>query len=99
MGSWLARVLRGLRADAASAPEPEVWQDAAQIHALAAAAALAAGIPFRARVPALGTGVLFPSLGEQGVAWAAARAGCEVFAVDTGRRVVRTGGVPMAGAG
>lgn len=76
-----------------------MWQDAAQIHALAAAAALAAGIPFRARVPALGTGVLFPSLGEQGVAWAAARAGCEVFAVDTGRRVVRTGGVPMAGAG
>ncbi|MFF4036715.1 HEXXH motif domain-containing protein [Streptomyces sp. NPDC001816] len=63
VGSWLARVLRGLRADAASAPEPEVWQDAAQIHALAAAAALAAGIPFRARVPALGTGVLFPSLG------------------------------------
>ncbi|MFH8770395.1 MULTISPECIES: hypothetical protein [unclassified Streptomyces] len=38
-------------------------------------------------------------LGEEGVAWAAARPGCEVFAVDAGRRVVRTGGVPTAGAG
>lgn len=37
------------------------------------------------------------ALGEEGVAWAAARAGCEVFAVDAGRRVVRTAGVPMAG--
>ncbi|MFJ9862671.1 FAD:protein FMN transferase [Streptomyces sp. NPDC101165] len=39
------------------------------------------------------------ALGEEGVAWAAARAGCEVFAVDAGRRVVRTGGVPMAEVG
>lgn len=35
------------------------------------------------------------ALGEEGVAWAAARAGCEVFAVDAGRRVVRTAGVPV----
>lgn len=39
------------------------------------------------------------ALGEEGVAWAAARTGCEVFAVDAGRRVVRTNGMPMAGAG
>ncbi|MEU6551142.1 FAD:protein FMN transferase [Streptomyces sp. NPDC046915] len=36
------------------------------------------------------------ALGEEGVAWAAARLGCEVFAVDAGRRVVRTEGVPLA---
>ena len=39
------------------------------------------------------------ALGEEGVAWAAARTGCEVFAVDAGRRVVRTAGVPVAEAG
>ncbi|WP_316752817.1 FAD:protein FMN transferase [Streptomyces herbicida] len=39
------------------------------------------------------------AMGEEGVAWAAARPGCEVFAVDAGRRVVRTAGVPLAGAG
>ncbi len=39
------------------------------------------------------------ALGEDGVAWAAARTGCEVFAVDAGRRVVRTDGMPMAEAG
>ncbi|MFF4396312.1 FAD:protein FMN transferase [Streptomyces sp. NPDC001480] len=36
------------------------------------------------------------ALGEEGVAWAAARPGCEVFAVDAGRQVVRTEGVPLA---
>ncbi|MEU5591966.1 FAD:protein FMN transferase [Streptomyces sp. NPDC020298] len=36
------------------------------------------------------------ALGEEGVAWAAARPDCEVFAVDAGRRVVRTAGVPLA---
>ncbi|MFF4543781.1 FAD:protein FMN transferase [Streptomyces sp. NPDC001435] len=39
------------------------------------------------------------AMGEEGVAWAAARPGCEVFAVDAGRRVVRTAGVPLAGSG
>ncbi|MET8452535.1 FAD:protein FMN transferase [Streptomyces sp. NPDC005209] len=36
------------------------------------------------------------ALGAEGVAWAAGRAGCEVFAVDAGRRVLRTAGVPLA---
>ncbi|MGW7408115.1 FAD:protein FMN transferase [Streptomyces sp. NPDC054833] len=39
------------------------------------------------------------AMGEEGVAWAAARPGWEVFAVDAGRRVVRTAGVPLAGSG
>ncbi|MEU1403696.1 FAD:protein FMN transferase [Streptomyces sp. NPDC005728] len=39
------------------------------------------------------------ALGAEGVAWAAARPGCEVFAVDAGRRVVRSAGVPVAGVG
>ncbi|MFD9000004.1 FAD:protein FMN transferase [Streptomyces sp. NPDC059582] len=38
------------------------------------------------------------ALGEEGVEWAAARAGCEVYAVDAGRRVLRTPGLPVAGA-
>ncbi|GHC83844.1 FAD:protein FMN transferase [Streptomyces flavofungini] len=36
------------------------------------------------------------ALGTEGVAWAAARAGCEVFAVDEEQRVLRTAGFPVA---
>ncbi|MFE6364452.1 FAD:protein FMN transferase [Streptomyces sp. NPDC057806] len=36
------------------------------------------------------------AMGPEGVAWASARPGCEVFAVDMERRVVRTEGVPVA---
>ncbi|WP_221360213.1 FAD:protein FMN transferase [Streptomyces beigongshangae] len=38
------------------------------------------------------------AMGAEGVDWAAARPGCEVFAVDAGRRVLRTPGFPMAAA-
>jgi thiamine biosynthesis lipoprotein len=38
------------------------------------------------------------ALGAEGIEWAAAREGCEVFAVDAGRRVSRTAGFPVAGA-
>jgi FAD:protein FMN transferase len=38
------------------------------------------------------------AMGLEGVEWAAAREGCEVFAVDDGRRVVRSPGFPVAGA-
>ncbi|MFC8094458.1 FAD:protein FMN transferase [Streptomyces sp. NPDC057301] len=38
------------------------------------------------------------AMGTEGVEWAAARPGCEVFAVDAGRRVFRTGGFPVAAA-
>ncbi|MFG3020191.1 FAD:protein FMN transferase [Streptomyces sp. NPDC048254] len=37
------------------------------------------------------------AMGAEGVEWAAARPGCEVFAVDTGRQVLRTAGFPVAG--
>ncbi|MGW1996754.1 FAD:protein FMN transferase [Embleya sp. NPDC001921] len=37
------------------------------------------------------------ALGTDGVAWAAARDGCEVFAIDAGHRVYRTPGLPLAG--
>ncbi|MEV6479927.1 FAD:protein FMN transferase [Streptomyces sp. NPDC051576] len=37
------------------------------------------------------------AMGTEGVDWAAARPGCEVFAVDTDRRVRRTPGFPVAG--
>lgn len=36
------------------------------------------------------------ALGPEGVAWAAGQEGCEVFAVDAGRRVLRTAGFPAA---
>ncbi|MEW1778468.1 FAD:protein FMN transferase [Streptomyces sp. NPDC086777] len=37
------------------------------------------------------------AMGTEGVGWAAARPGCEVFAVDAGRQVLRTAGFPVAG--
>ncbi|GGQ16650.1 hypothetical protein GCM10010279_25500 [Streptomyces mutabilis] len=36
------------------------------------------------------------AMGAEGVEWAAVRDGCEVFAVDAGRRVRRTAGLPVA---
>ncbi|MFI8947087.1 FAD:protein FMN transferase [Streptomyces sp. NPDC053750] len=39
------------------------------------------------------------AMGAEGVEWAAARDGCEVFAVDAERRVLRTAGLPVAEAG
>ncbi|MBA2951117.1 FAD:protein FMN transferase [Streptomyces himalayensis] len=36
------------------------------------------------------------AMGAEGMEWAAAREGCEVFAVDAERRVVRTPGLPVA---
>ncbi|MFI2432769.1 FAD:protein FMN transferase [Streptomyces sp. NPDC018693] len=38
------------------------------------------------------------AMGAEGVEWAAGRAGCEVYAVDAERRVLRTGGLPVAAA-
>lgn len=35
------------------------------------------------------------AMGPDGIAWAAAQPGCEVFAVDTERRVFRTPGLPV----
>ncbi|SEE35848.1 FMN-binding domain-containing protein [Streptomyces sp. Ag109_O5-10] len=37
------------------------------------------------------------AMGAEGVVWAAAHPGCEVFAVDAGRQVLRTAGFPVAG--
>ncbi|MCX4978809.1 MULTISPECIES: FAD:protein FMN transferase [unclassified Streptomyces] len=36
------------------------------------------------------------AMGAEGIEWAAAREGCEVFAVDTEHRVFRTPGLPVA---
>ncbi|WP_331771909.1 FAD:protein FMN transferase (plasmid) [Embleya sp. NBC_00888] len=37
------------------------------------------------------------AMGADGIAWAAARDGCEVFAIDAEHRVFRTPGLPLAG--
>jgi thiamine biosynthesis lipoprotein len=39
------------------------------------------------------------AMGAEGVEWAAGQPGCEVFAVDAGRRVLRTAGFPVAQEG
>ncbi|MFE9439856.1 FAD:protein FMN transferase [Streptomyces sp. NPDC006602] len=39
------------------------------------------------------------AMGAEGVEWAAGQPGCEVFAVDAERRVLRTPGLPVAGEG
>ena len=39
------------------------------------------------------------AMGAEGVGWAAGRTGCEVFAVDAERRVLRTEGFPVASTG
>jgi thiamine biosynthesis lipoprotein len=36
------------------------------------------------------------AMGAEGVEWAAGRPGCEVFAVDAARKVLRTAGMPVA---
>lgn len=36
------------------------------------------------------------AMGPEGIDWAAAREGCEAYAVDAGRRVLRTPGFPVA---
>jgi thiamine biosynthesis lipoprotein len=36
------------------------------------------------------------AMGAEGIEWAAAREGCEVFAVDAGHRVFRTEGFPVS---
>ncbi|MGW0711303.1 FAD:protein FMN transferase [Streptomyces sp. NPDC002643] len=38
------------------------------------------------------------AMGAEGVEWAASRKGCEVFAVDTNRRVFRSPGLPVSSA-
>ncbi|WP_460106267.1 HEXXH motif domain-containing protein [Streptomyces sp. YKOK-J1] len=63
VGSWLSRTLRELRTEVDAGPAPAVLGDAARVHALAAAAALRARVPFRAVVPLTERGVLLPSLG------------------------------------
>ncbi|MDT9695065.1 FAD:protein FMN transferase [Streptomyces sp. P17] len=43
-----------------------------------------------------GTATAAFAMGAEGIAWASSRPGCEVFAVDAERRVLRTEGLPVA---
>ncbi|MFI6460309.1 HEXXH motif domain-containing protein [Streptomyces sp. NPDC050538] len=63
VGSWLTRTMRGLRAEDGSTAGSTASRDAGHVHALAAAAALKAGITFRAVVQLVDEGVPLPSLG------------------------------------
>ncbi|MGW7303844.1 HEXXH motif domain-containing protein [Streptomyces sp. NPDC054829] len=61
-GLWAAQALRRLRGSQEAAGP--LWCEVGQLHALAAAAAVRAGLGFRIRVPAVGGAVLLPGLGR-----------------------------------
>ncbi|MEO3972564.1 HEXXH motif-containing putative peptide modification protein [Streptomyces sp. CAU 1734] len=63
--SWALRLLRRLRGDTPAAHAP-LWADLAQFHALAAAAALHAGVPAVVRVPAHRGMIWLPGTGLAG---------------------------------
>ncbi|WP_328875754.1 HEXXH motif domain-containing protein [Streptomyces sp. NBC_00287] len=78
-GLWAAHVLRRLRGSQdADAP---LWSDVGQLHALAAAGAVLAGVDFRIQVPSRDGAVLLPCLGRaQSVArepWGVAEVGAQ----------------------
>ncbi|MFF1355008.1 aKG-HExxH-type peptide beta-hydroxylase [Streptomyces sp. NPDC058297] len=64
VGVWAVRLLGRLRGGAGSRPgEPPLWREAGYAHALAAAAALRAGLAARVRVPASAGKVVLPTVG------------------------------------
>lgn len=65
VGVWAVRLLGRLRKGAEPGPdEPPLWREAGYAHALAAAAALRAGLPARVRVPARAGRVILPTVGH-----------------------------------
>ncbi|WP_432167349.1 HEXXH motif domain-containing protein [Streptomyces sp. bgisy031] len=65
VGVWAVRLLGRLRTGAGPRPgEPPLWREAGYAHALAAAAALRAGLPARVRVPAWAGKVILPTVGH-----------------------------------
>ncbi|WP_327352590.1 HEXXH motif domain-containing protein [Streptomyces sp. NBC_01304] len=65
VGLWAVRVLGRLGQDAASADgEPPLWQEVGYVHALAAAAALRAGLPVFLRIPTWRGRAALPTLGH-----------------------------------
>jgi len=65
VGVWAVRLLGRLRGGAEPRPgEPPRWREAGYAHALAAAAALRAGLPARVRVPARAGTVALPTVGH-----------------------------------
>ncbi|TLS41525.1 HEXXH motif domain-containing protein [Streptomyces montanus] len=96
VGSWLGQTLRDLRAGSGAAARRPVWGDSGQVHAVAAAAALKAGIRFRAPVPLQDTGVLLPSLGCAVLPGAPSGVAAEVFRDRRGAGVrCPSGTVPL----
>ncbi|GGR87609.1 HEXXH motif domain-containing protein [Streptomyces aureoverticillatus] len=116
-GLWLAPVLRRLRGEADGAAPADVapgtdapasgiplWADVGQFHALAAAAALRAGIDFTVVVPARHGTVELPSLGRAVLPGTYGRGGQPIWGcaqvtygkgevvVTLGGRTVRSGG-------
>ncbi|MEU8483775.1 HEXXH motif domain-containing protein [Streptomyces sp. NPDC048641] len=65
VGVWAVRLLGRLRKGAEPAPgEPPLWREAGYAHALAAAAALRAGLIARVHVPARAGTVILPTVGH-----------------------------------
>ncbi|MFG2660442.1 HEXXH motif domain-containing protein [Streptomyces sp. NPDC048425] len=65
VGVWAVRLLGRLRGGVEPRPdEPPLWREAGYAHALAASAALRAGLPVRVRVPAWAGKVILPTVGH-----------------------------------
>lgn len=91
-GLWAAHVLRRLRgSEDADAP---LWSDVGQLHALAAAGAVLAGLDFRILVPARDGDVLLPCLGRAGSGIGEPWGVAEVSAHDGTARVRTRGDGP-----
>ncbi|MEV0176374.1 HEXXH motif domain-containing protein [Streptomyces sp. NPDC050803] len=89
-GLWAAHVLRRLRGSADD--DAPLWTDVGQLHALAAAGAVLAGLDFRMAVPAREGSVLLPCLGQAWSADAEPWALAEVSALGGAAQVRLEGG-------
>ncbi len=92
-GAWLRHTLRRLRG-VSRAPNPvPLWVDVAHLNAIAAAAALRAGVEFQIAAPARDGVVALPGLGQvrlavDGYRWAWLRAGQRVARIECAGTVI-----------
>ncbi|MFH0519230.1 HEXXH motif domain-containing protein [Streptomyces sp. M41] len=92
VGVWAAHTLRRLRGTAED--DAPLWADTGHLHAIAACAAIRAGLEFRTTVPVRHGWAVLPSLGAMRVPGPAEWCVAEVVA---GAEGVRIGGRPLAG--
>lgn len=92
VGVWAAHTLRRLRGTAEG--DAPLWADTGHLHAIAASAAILAGLEFRTGIPVRQGWAVLPALGAMRVPGPAEWAVAEVAATAEG---VRISGRPLAG--